>query len=540
MAVAFPSSLGLPGEERVHRPLPGALILLPSLLVAGALLLPVAYLGVRAAGAGEGAWGLLWHPRTVRVLLNTVLLAAAVTTSTIAIAVPLAWLTTRTDLPGQRVWSTLTVLPLVVPSYIGGIVVATVFGPAGALQHLLDRLGIALRLGSIYGFPGAWITLTLVAYPYVLLSVRAGLRGLDPSLEEAARSLGDSSWRAFRRVTLTHLRPWVGAGAVLVALYVLSDFGAVSMMQFESFTTAIYLQYQASFNRHYAAVLSLVLVALAVLIVLLEERRGRARFHRLRGTPRILHPVRLRRWRWPALAFCALLTALGVLVPIGVIGYWLAIGLQRGGPLVVALRPALNSLYASALAAVLTVAAALPVAILSVRYGGGLAAVITRLTYAGFALPGVVLALSLVFFAARYVPVFYQTLGLLVFAYAIHFLPQALGPLRASLLQVSPSQEEAARTLGRNAFQVLRTVTLPLVRPGAVAAAALVFLTTMKELPATLLLSPTGFETLATRIWSTATEGFFARAAAPALLLLALSSLSLWLLLAQERRRGEA
>jgi len=180
------------------------------------------------------------------------------------------------------------------------------------------------------------------------------------------------------------------------------------------------------------------------------------------------------------------------------------------------------------------------VAILSVRYGGGLAAVITRLTYAGFALPGVVLALSLVFFAARYVPVFYQTLGLLVFAYAIHFLPQALGPLRAALLQVSPSQEEAARTLGRNAFQVLRTVTFPLVRPGAVAAAALVFLTTMKELPATLLLSPTGFETLATRIWSTATEGFFARAAAPALLLLALSSLSLWLLLAQERRRGEA
>ncbi len=539
MAVALPSTLALRREGPARRPPPSPLVLLPSLLVAGALLLPVLYLGVRAAGADEGIWRLLVHPRTARILLNTVLLAAAVTASAVAVALPLAWVTTRTDLPGARLWSTLTVLPLVVPSFVSGIIVATVFGPAGVVHHLLDRLGIAFRPGGLYGFPGAWVTLTLVTYPYVLLSARAGLRGMDPALEEAARTLGDGGWRAFCRVTLPHLRPWVGAGALLVALYVLSDFGAVSMMQFESFTTAIYLQYQASFNRHYAAVLSLVLVALALLIVLLEERRGQGRFHRLRGTSRAIHPRRLGRWRWPALALCALATLLGVLVPLGVIVYWLAVGIRQGEPLALALRPAVRSLYASVLAAGGTVAAALPVAVLSVRHGGRLPAMISRLTYAGFALPGIVLALSLVFFAARYLPFVYQTLGLLIFAYTVHFLPQALGPLRAGLAQVSPSQEEAAQTLGRSPFQVLRTVTVPLVRPGAVAAAALVFLTTMKELPATLLLGPTGFETLATRIWSTATEGFFARAAAPALLLLAFSSLSLWLLLAQERWRRE-
>jgi iron(III) transport system permease protein len=145
-----------------------------------------------------------------------------------------------------------------------------------------------------------------------------------------------------------------------------------------------------------------------------------------------------------------------------------------------------------------------------------------------------VIALSLVFLAARYVPYIYQTLGLLVFAYVIHFLPQAIGPLRSALLHVSPSQEEAARTLGRRPRDVVWSVTVPLVRPGIVAGAALVFLTTMKELPATLLLSPTGFDTLAVRIWSTVTEGFFARAAVPAFILLGTSSLSLWWLLRQD------
>ncbi len=538
MATGFPSSLSLDGRGR-GRPLP-PLVWVPSLLVAAAVLLPVVYLLVRAAGADEGIWSLLFRARTLRVLLNTLTLAVAVTAGTVVLALPLAWLTVRTDLPGARLWSALTALPLVVPSYIGGLVIATAFGPAGMVQRLLEALGGITRMPDIYGFPGAWLTLTLFTYPYVLLSVRAGLRGLDHSLEESSRSLGEGAWVTFRRVTLPLLRPWIRAGALLVALYVLSDFGAVSMMQFESFTTVIYLQYQGSFNRSYAAVLSLVLVALATLILLAEDRDGRSRYHRLgAGAGKPPRPISLGLWKAPAVAFCALVTALGVVLPGGVIGYWLVVGLRHGEPLVVALGPAVHSLYAAALGAGATLLAALPVAVLSVRYARPLARVATRLIYAAYALPGLVIALSLVFFAARYVPALYQTMGLLVFAYVIHFLPQAVGPLRSALLQVSPSQEEAAQALGRTPREVLWTVTLPLVRPGAIAGAALVFLTCMKELPATLLLSPTGFETLATRIWSTATEGFFTRAAPPALILLALSSLSMWLLLAQEQRRME-
>lgn len=531
--------VALPARQR--RLGAGAPVWIPSVLVALAMLLPIAYLIVRAAGAGSEGWSLLVSVRTGRILANTLLLAGAVTASTIVLALPLAWLTVRTDLPAARLWSVLTALPLVVPSYVGGFVVATAFGPTGMLQQLLEPVTGVTRLPPIYGFVGAWLTLSLFTYPYVLLSIRAGLRGIDPALDEASRSLGHGAVDTARRISLPMLRPWIGAGALLVALYALSDFGAVSMMQFESFTTAIYTQYQASFNRSYAAVLSLVLVALTALVLSVEGRSQRARYHRVgAAAARRVRPVRLGRWRWPALVFCGTVVALGVVLPAGVVLYWLIVGMRHGQPLILTLRPALNSVYASALSAAVAVLAGMPVAVLALRQRGRLSALITRMAYAGYALPGIVVALALVFFAARTVPWLYQTMPVLIFAYMVLFLPQAVGTLRSALQQISPAQEESARVLGRTYRQALLSVTVPLVRPGAVAAAALVFLTTMKELPATLLLSPTGFETLATRIWSAATEGFFTRAAPPALLLLMISSLSMALLLSQERRGFDA
>jgi iron(III) transport system permease protein len=210
-------------------------------------------------------------------------------------------------------------------------------------------------------------------------------------------------------------------------------------------------------------------------------------------------------------------------------------GLAFGESLNPVWQTAANALYVSGLAAGVAVLAALPVAVLSVRFPGRVSSLVERLTYVGFALPAVVLALSLVFFGANYAPALYQTLGLLIFAYVVHFLPQAVGTTRAALLQARPSIEEAARSLGRGPLHVMRTVTIPLARSGIVAGAALVFLTTMKELPATLLLGPTGFGTLATQVWSASSEAFFARAAAPALLLILLSAPPLYLLTIREK-----
>ena len=521
-----------------HVSRPPAIVWLPATLISAIVLLPLLYLVLRTMGAGAEVWDLLFRARTLEIVGRTIILVIAVTGLSVAVSLPLAWLTTRTDLPFRRAWSVLTVLPLVIPSYVVGFVVIATLGPKGMLQQLLAGPFGLERLPDIYGFPGALLTITIVAYPYVLLTLQASMRRLDPGLEEASRSLGHSAWDTFRRVTLPQLRPAIAAGSLLVALYTLRDFGAVSLLRYETFTWAIHLQYQTSFDRMLAAALSLVLVAVAVVILFIEFRtRGRAQYHR--STVGVTRPpayTRLNRWRWPALGFCTLVVLPALIVPMSVLGYWLVRGISAGEPLRLVWSSALNSGYVSILAAVVTAAAALPVAVLAVRYSSRISGLLERATYIGFALPGIVIALALVFFGANYATPIYQTLGLLIFAYVIMFLPQAVGSTRSSLLQVSPRVEEAARSLGRTPLQTLVTVTLPLVLPGILAGAALVFLTTMKELPATLLLSPIGFKTLATSIWSATSEAFFARAAVPALLFILISSVPMAFLVIQERR----
>ncbi len=506
-------------------------------LVAAAMLLPPVYLLVRALSAGGEVWEIVTTWSTVNTVGRTMVLAAAVTGGAIAIAVPVAWLTTRTDLPLRGLWSVVLVLPLVIPSYVGAFTFVSALGPRGMLQDLLEPFGVQ-RLPEIYGFGGAWLTLTLFTFPYVLLPVRAALRGIDHSLEEAARGLGKNPWTTFFRVTLPQLRPAIAVGGLLVALYTLSDFGAVSILRFDSLTRVIFLQYTSAFDRSSAAALALLLVALALLVVALEGvTRGRARYHTnmRHGAPRL---TRLGRWRWPALAFCGLIVSVALILPASVILFWLVRGLAAGESLEFVREAGINSVYVSGLAALAAVAAALPIAILSARHPGLLSGLLEKVTYSGFALPGIAIALALVFFAANYVVLLYQTLGLLVFAYVVRFLPQAVGSCRSSLLQVNPNTEEAARGLGRGPAQVFARITAPQVLPGISVGAVLVFLTAMKELPATLLLSPIGFETLATQIWSASTEAFFTRAALPALILVIISSRPMALIVMRERRQA--
>ena len=503
---------------------PPAVVSVPGILVAAAMALPLAYLVLRTAGSGSEAWDLLFRMRVLETLGRTSALTLAVTAGSIALAVPLAWLTVRTDLPLRRVWSVLTVLPLVIPSYVGGFVIIAALAP---------------RLPDIYGLPGATVTLVLLSYPYVLLTVRAGLWRLDPAVEESSRSLGQSSWATFFRIMLPQLRPAIAAGALLVALYTLSDFGAVSLLRYETFTHLIWGQFDAG-ALNLAAASSLVLVVMALAILLFEAgTRGRARYYRATvGSVRPPTLVRLGRWRWPAFAFCGLVVLLALAIPIAVLGYWLARGIEAGGSAGLSWSTAGNSLYVSALAALAAVLAALPMAYLAVRYAGKISALLERITYLGFALPGIVVALALVYFGANYVTPVYQTLVLLVFAYVVLFLPAAAGAVRASLLQVSPRVEEAAQILGQKPHQVLATVTLPLVRPGVLAGAALVFLVTMKELPATLILGPIGFKTLATSIWSASEAAVFPDVAAPALLLIGAAAVPVAFLVLREGKAG--
>ncbi|HSC92890.1 MAG TPA: iron ABC transporter permease [Gaiellaceae bacterium] len=498
------------------------------------VLLPLAYLVLRAATGGADAWEVLGRRGTLRLVVDTALLVVAVVGAAVAVAVPLAWLVTRTDLPGARAWAVAGALPLVIPSYVAALALLGAFGPRGLLQDVLGRAFGVERLPEIYGFPGAFLALTLSTYPYVFLLVAAALRSLDPSLEEASRGLGRTPWQTFAHVTLPALRPAIGAGSLLVALYVLADFGAVSLMQYDALTRAVYLQYRALFDRDPAAVLALVLVALTAVVLLLESRSRRgAGFHRATpGTARPPARVELGRWRWPALAFCALAVGLFLVVPLAVLVYWTARG-EHGVELPWA--AAARSVGVAALAAGVAAAAVLPLAVLAGRWRRPWTAALERAAYASNALPGIVIALALVFFGARYGGFLYQTLVLLVFAYVVRFFPQGLAGATSALRSVSPRVEEAARGLGRGPSAVFARVTLPLMRPGVLAGAALVFLSTMKELPATLLLRPIGFETLATEIWKYTSLASYSRAAPPALLLIVVSAPLVWALTA---RRG--
>lgn len=511
-------------------------VVVPAVLVGLAMLLPLAYLGIRGVGASEEAWGLLFRSRTVYTLARTALLVITVTASSVALAVPLAWLTVRTDLPFRKVWSVLAVLPLVIPSFVGAFLFISALGPKGLVQQALSGpLGID-RLPDIYGLPGATLTLTLLSYPYVYVTVRSALRNQDSALEESARSLGHGIWATVFHVTIPQLRPAIAAGSLLVSLYVLSDIGAVSLMRYPTFTWVIFQQFESAFDRSIAALLSLVLVGMAVLLLVLEGyTRGRIQYYRTgTGASRPLQVVRLGRWKWPALSLAASTVLLALVTPTSILVYWLVRGVIAGEPIMLVWNTMWNSLFVSGITAIVAVIFSVPLAVLIIRHPSKLSRVLERISFTGYALPGIVVALAFIYFGANFARPIYQTVWLLIFAYVVMFLPAAFGATRTSLLQVSPMLEEAARGLGRKPVQVMRTITVPLISPGILMGSILVFLVTMKELPATLVLGPLNFRTLATTVWSASSEGFFAQAAAPALALVLISSVPIAFLISQE------
>ncbi|WP_282692260.1 iron ABC transporter permease [Streptomyces sp. CC208A] len=486
---------------------PPWILIVPAALAAVLAVLPLGYLGVRALERGPAfAWDVIAAPRTGELLLRSLGLTAAVVAACLLIGVSLAWLTARTALPGARAWSVLVTLPLAVPSYV------TAFAWLSAAP-------------SLAGFTGSAIALTLASFPYVYLPVAAALRGIDPGHEEVARSLGHGPLRTFLRVTLPQLRPAAAGGGLLVALYVLSDFGAVSLMRYDTFTRGIYVSYQASFDRTPAAALGAVLVVMTVLLVTAETRtRGRADYARTgTGTARKAVPAALGRLKPLALAWCGTVVAAAVGFPLATLGYWLAVGSSATWDPATLTSTALATLGVAAGGAALTVLLALPVGVIAARHRGRLAGLLEQAAYAGHAVPGITVALALVFFAVRYARPLYQETPLLLCAYAVLFLPVAVGAIRAAVLQAPPVLDDVARSLGRGPFGVLREVTVPLAAPGIAAGAALTFVVCMKELPATLLLRPTGMDTLATRLWTETGSGSFAAAApyAAALILLA-------------------
>ncbi|MDG5817932.1 iron ABC transporter permease [Natronococcus sp. A-GB7] len=517
--------------ERLERADPWMVALAAaSALVAFLVVLPMFWLVWQALTVElSRAYDLIVSTQTARITANSLGLMLFVTVFSIVLGVPLAVLTTRTDLPYPRFWTVVAALPLVIPSYIGAIAFVGMFGSGGEIDSLFG-----VSVPRIDGLSGAVFIITLYTYPYVFLTTRAALLSMDSSLADAARTLNAGPFEAFRRVTLPQIRPGIAAGALLAGLYAISDFGTPAFMQASVFTSMIYWEF-SSFNVEFAALLALQLIAIVAVVLVIEAGIGRDE-DAAGVSARSGSTIRLGPWKWPAMGFVSTIGIVTLVVPVAIFTNWLV---RSAGDPIPSLEFqwefAFNSMYLALLAALVACAFALPVAYYSGRANSLVSRVLERATYIGFAVPGIVIGLALVFLGTRTLPWLYREgVWLLVFAYVVRFLPQAVGTVRSSVLQVDDKTIEAARTLNAGRLETFRRITLPAIMPGLVAGGVLVFLTTMKELPATLMLQPVGMDTLVSIIWDAQDALAYRYAAIPALVLILISGLSMLVLLRQE------
>lgn len=484
MSTPRPPVVGERGPRVTRRPVHTPWWALLALASLGLATLPLAYLLIRVAGiSGTELAEILLRPRVGSLVLNTMALGAAVAVTSLVFGVLIAVALTRAQLAANRFLLVATALPLAVPSY-------------------LASYGWLVWNPGLSGFLPSWLLLAAVTVPYVALPATAALRGLTGDHERVARTLGLSALQAFRRATWPQLRPAALAGALLAFLYTVSDFGLVAMLRFQTLTWGVNQAYSSSFDRSQAAVLALLVVVLAVAAVVGERRARRVVPAMTTRTQRVGPPLS-RSLRALFLTIVSLPPLVGVVAPLGGLGLRLAqADTLRAIDLPGLVQATVWTVVVSVIAAVLAISLALPIAALAARFSTPFSRTVESLGYLSHALPGIVVGLSLVFFSLRVVPALYQTLAVLVFAYAVLFMSKAIGTTRSAIEVVSPALVHVARTLGESAFGAWRRVTLPLALPGIMVGALLVMIATMKELPATLILRPTGVDTLATELWS--------------------------------------
>lgn len=512
---------------------PPLLLALPAFVAGGAMLIPLIYLLVRASNV---EWSelvfLVWRPATALLLFNTLSLVVCVVALSTVIALPLALLVTRYRIPLPGLFSALFTLPLAIPGYVMAYALIGLSGYYGPLNAFFG-----LRLPRLEGLTGATLALGLYVFPYLFLNLRAALSSLDPALEESARSLGRSPLSVFCNVVLPHLKPAFLSGWLVIALYTVGDYGAIALMRFDVFSSAIYSQYAGAFEVYYAAWLSLMLMALAASFLVMEAWavRGVRLSRSGTGSARPVPRRPLGRMLLPAIAFVALVLLASLGVPFGVIIFWLARTPEAIDWTTIG-HSALQTLMIAGPVALIAMAAALPVALMSSRYPGRLSFLSERMVYLGYAVPALPFALAMAFFSLAVVPSLYQSLALLIATLALHFLALAIGPARARLLQLGPRVEEAARALGCGPLEAFSRVTLPQLLRALIAGGLLAFMVAAKELPITLLLSPTGTHTLAMSVFSRTNEGALYDAAPYAGLMILFSGLFIGLVLSNSGR----
>lgn len=483
--------------------------------------------------AGE-VWQHLAQTVLPGILVNTLVLMLGVGAGVFVLGVALAWLVAMYEFPGRRLFDWALMLPLAIPAYVLAFVAVGLLDFSGPLQTALrGLLGEALVLPPIRSAGGVVAVMVLAFYPYVYMLARTAFLAQGRAMLETGRVFGLSANQAFLRVALPMARPAIAAGVALALMEALADFGAVAIFNFDTFTTAIYKSWLGLFSLQAAAQLaSLLMLFVAAGLVAERALRGRAQYHVTLKRARE-ERYRLEGWRAAfATASCALVLLLAFVLPVGQLLVWLAGGAWQDFDARY-FRFFGNTLVLGAAAAGVTTFFALLLAYTYRLRPERVVRGAVRFATLGYALPGSVLAvgimLSFVWIDRAWLEPLRQALGLgtgpvlvgslvaLILAYGVRFMAVAYGPIDSAFERIKPSLWQAARSLGASNWEILWRVSLPMLRAGLATAALLVFVEVMKEMPATLLLRPFGWDTLATRIFEMTSEGEWERAALPAL-----------------------
>ncbi|AYD04657.1 iron ABC transporter permease [Neorhizobium sp. NCHU2750] len=492
-------------QGRARSPLFLTLCCLPALSLT---CIPLFYVLSRSAEIGwEGSVEEIFRRRTFDLLVNTLVLGCCVTAGAATVGTSVAWCVEKTELPARSLWRVIVSLPLAVPAFISSYAWSS-------FDASLQTMG------------GAIFILTLSTYPLVYLPVAAAFRGMDSTYEDVSRSLGKGPWETFFRASLPQVRPALGVGSLLVLTHMFAEFGALAFLRVQTFTTAIFDSFELEFDSRSAALQSLVLILLC-LPAAYGEMRLRTGGRTVRSGKGVRRPDAFVRLGWrtvPVQLALAVLLVFALAVPMAILCYWLSVGLSAGNGLSDIDDAVYGSLSLAIPGAVIVVVLALPVVLLSSRHTGGVSRMADRLPYVIHGLPGLVVALALVFVSIHYASALYQTYAVLMAAYAILYLPLAQSALRSSIALVPSSLEELARGLGRGPLSAFMSITLPNILPGIGAGLALVALELMRELTSTLMLAPIGVTTLATEVWSHTNDTEYAAAAPFAAMLVVVSA----------------
>ena len=501
-------------------------------LMALVVALPFVVILISWGDINHEIWDHLLDYLFIDLLTNTLWLIIGVGGGVLVLGTALAWLTTMCEFPGRKIFDWALMLPFAIPAYVLAFVMLDLFSYGGPLYNGIQTFfGGMITPPDIQSTGGVITVFVLVFYPYVYMLARTAFVSQGNSLLEAGQSLGLTPTQAFLRIALPMARPAIAAGVALALMETLADFGAVSIFNYDTFTLAIYTSWDDFRSLSTAAQLSSLLLLFALMALFGEKAmRGKSKYHQTAG--RAPYRFQLTGARaWGATGFVILVLGFSFILPVVQLVVW---GLD-------VIEQELNSRYFEMLyhtlilgggAALLATLGAFALAMARRKGGDWKIESVGQLITLGYALPGSVLAVGIMILFANFghamnavqtwlgqepTTIMMQSVPALLFAYLVRFLTVAHGPVESSLARIKPSMEEAARSLGESNNGVVRRIYLPILTPGIFMALLMVMIDVMKELPATYLLRPYGWDTFAVRTYEMASEGMWEHAALPAL-----------------------